>query len=66
MTLSDAQISHLLAMFRDAIDFELQIDGEIKEEDGAKYVSAKAGSMDIDVEMKIFLPDETVQTLLAK
>nr|NIM46440.1 hypothetical protein [Nitrososphaeria archaeon] len=61
MILSDPQISHLLSMLNEAIDFDIKVDGEIKEEDGEKYVTATAGSMDIQVEMKIFLPDDTIE-----
>jgi len=63
MTLSDPQISHLLSMLGHAIDFDIKVDGEIKEEDEEKYVTAAAGSMDIQVEMTIFLTDEAIETL---
>lgn len=65
MTLSDAQASHLLAMLRDAIDFELQVDNEIKEEGEEKYVAVTAGNMDVQVEMKIFLTDDALKALTA-
>jgi len=65
MTLSDAQVSHLLAMLKDAIDFDIRVDNDVKEEDGEKYVAVKAGSMDVTVEIKVFLTKEALEALTA-